>query len=224
MERINPMRGLKGIYTDNRRRLYTKSLGGKFSVYGERLIKQKDGVYREWNPERSKLGAAIKCNISQIGIKPDSKVLYLGAASGTTVSHVADIVGENGFVYALDSAPIPLRQLFKVVNRWPNVAPLLFDAGKPEDYAHLVEEVDVVFQDIAQRAQVRIFLDNCDKFLKQGGFGLLSLKAKSIDVTRKAKGIFVEVERMLAQRSTIVDKRVLEPFEKDHCLFMIKKK
>ena len=59
---------------------------------------QQEGVegkveYRVWNPFRSKLAAAILGGIDQIHIKPAAKVLYLGAASGTTVSHVADIVG-----------------------------------------------------------------------------------------------------------------------------------
>jgi rRNA 2'-O-methyltransferase fibrillarin len=49
--------------------------------------------YRVWNPFRSKLGAAILGGVDQIHIKPGAKVLYLGAASGTTVSHVSDIVG-----------------------------------------------------------------------------------------------------------------------------------
>ena len=46
-----------------------------------------------WNPFRSKLAASIVGGIEAIYMKPGSKVLYLGAASGTTVSHVADLVG-----------------------------------------------------------------------------------------------------------------------------------
>lgn len=49
--------------------------------------------YRAWNPFRSKLAASIVGGVGDIHIKPGSKVLYLGAASGTTVSHVSDIVG-----------------------------------------------------------------------------------------------------------------------------------
>lgn len=49
--------------------------------------------YRVWNPFRSKLGAAILSGVDNIHMPPGSKVLYLGAASGTTVSHVSDIVG-----------------------------------------------------------------------------------------------------------------------------------
>ena len=46
-----------------------------------------------WNPFRSKLAAAILGGVDKIHMKPGSKVLYLGAASGTTVSHVSDLVG-----------------------------------------------------------------------------------------------------------------------------------
>lgn len=46
-----------------------------------------------WNPFRSKLAASIVGGIENIYMQPGSKVLYLGAASGTTVSHVADLVG-----------------------------------------------------------------------------------------------------------------------------------
>ena len=46
-----------------------------------------------WNPFRSKLAAGIVGGIENIYMQPGSKVLYLGAASGTTVSHVADLVG-----------------------------------------------------------------------------------------------------------------------------------
>lgn len=57
--------------------------------------------YRVWNPFRSKLGAAILGGVDQIHIKPGAKVLYLGAASGTTVSHVSDIVGPVWFFLAI---------------------------------------------------------------------------------------------------------------------------
>ena len=50
--------------------------------------------YRVWNPFRSKLAAAILGGVDKIHMKPGAKVLYLGAASGTTVSHVSDIVGK----------------------------------------------------------------------------------------------------------------------------------
>lgn len=58
--------------------------------------------YRIWNPFRSKLAASILAGIDNIHIKPGAKVLYLGAASGTSVSHVSDIVGPEGSVFAVE--------------------------------------------------------------------------------------------------------------------------
>ena len=46
--------------------------------------------------------AAVIAGVDNIHIKPGAKVLYLGAASGTSVSHVSDIVGPQGAVYAVE--------------------------------------------------------------------------------------------------------------------------
>jgi rRNA 2'-O-methyltransferase fibrillarin len=79
--------------------LVTKNLVPGESVYGEKRISIESGVegtkteYRVWNPFRSKLAAGVLGGLDEIFIKPGAKVLYLGAASGTSVSHVADIVG-----------------------------------------------------------------------------------------------------------------------------------
>ncbi|KAH7945365.1 hypothetical protein HPB49_010023 [Dermacentor silvarum] len=77
--------------------LVTKNLVVGESVYGEKRVSVEENEvkleYRVWNPFRSKLAAAILGGVDQIHMPPGSKVLYLGAASGTTVSHVADIVG-----------------------------------------------------------------------------------------------------------------------------------
>jgi len=68
-----------------------------------------------------------------------------------------------------------------------NIAPIMADANRPERYAHLISEVDTVFMDIAQKQQAEIFIKNCKLFLKPGGFGLLAVKARSIDVTKESK-------------------------------------
>lgn len=220
-------RRLKGVYYQ-KRKLYTKSLVPGMSVYGEGFVKErgKDGdiEFREWEIRRSKLGAAIAKEVTQIGIKENDSVLYLGCSTGTTVSHVSDIVGRNGFVFALDFAPRVMRQLVFLADVRSNIAPILGDAMRPETYASQVSEVDCVFQDIAQKDQAEIFLKNCRLFLKQGGFGLLAVKARSIDVTMRPKQIFMDVRRKLEREITIVDYRELDPFEKDHCIFVCKKK
>ena len=80
-------------------------------MYGEKRISSEipgvDGAtqkieYRIWNPFRSKLAASILSGVDNIHIKPGLKVLYLGAASGTSVSHVSDIVGPEGTVFAVE--------------------------------------------------------------------------------------------------------------------------
>ena len=218
---------LKGVWEEKKGKkvsLYTKNLTPRKQVYGERLIKIGKEEFREWNPKRSKLGAALAKGISQMGIKPGSVVLYLGAASGTTVSHVSDIVGKEGFVFAVEFSPVVTRKLVFLCEERKNIAPILEDANHPERYKDYVSEVDVVFQDVSQRNQVSIFLKNYNAFLKKGGFGLLALKARSIDVTKKPKQVFNEVMKELEANTTVVDYRVLEPYEKDHCLFICKKK
>ena len=217
----------KGVHVmrKGKRQLYlTKNLVPGMDVYGETLVKDGKTEYREWNILRSKLGAALAKKISQLGIYPGSKVLYLGASTGTTASHVSDIVGAEGFVFALDFAPRTTRELVYLCEKRENMAPLLGDARKPASYAHLVSLADAVFQDVAQRDQAEIFIRNCDAFLKKGGFGILAVKARSVDVAKKPKQIFNEVRAYLEKKITIVDYRELDPFEKDHCIFICKKK
>lgn len=87
--------------------LVTRNMVPGDSVYGEKRIavEQEGGdkiEYRVWNPFRSKLAAAVLAGVDNIHIKPGAKVLYLGGASGTSVSHVSDVVGPEGSVYAVE--------------------------------------------------------------------------------------------------------------------------
>ncbi|MFT4326741.1 MAG: fibrillarin-like rRNA/tRNA 2'-O-methyltransferase [Candidatus Woesearchaeota archaeon] len=212
---------LKGIFED-RRKLFTLSLVPGQKVYSEQVV---NGKWREWIPQKSKLAAGIKNGLSQIGIKPGSKVLYLGASTGTTCSHVSDMLGKEGELYALDFAPRTQRELVFLAETRSNMTCLLEDAAQPKKYEHKVPYVDVVFQDIAQRDQAGIFIKNCEVFLKSGGFGILAVKAKSIDSKKRPKAIFAEVRETLEKSGlVIVDSRTLEPYEKDHYMFVIKKR
>lgn len=220
-------RNFKGVYAREKGRetyIYTENLVKGQRVYGENLFREGEQEFREWDPKRSKLGAALKKEISQMGIKEGDYILYLGASTGTTVSHVSDIVGEKGLVFALDFAPRVLRDLVFLAESRNNIAPILADANKPETYAHLTCEVDTVFMDVAQKNQVEIFLKNCKIYLKQGGFGLLALKARSVDVTKYPKDIYKKVRTELEKEMVVVDYRELDPFEKDHAFFVVKKK
>lgn len=203
--------------------LYTRS-SKKQAFFDERIVDRKGVYFREWNPERSKLAAGLIKGVSQIGLKEGSIVLYLGAAHGYTPSFVSDIVGKHGFVFALDFAPEVVRDLVPLCEQRDNMAPILASANHPEEYKELVTMVDVVYQDIAQKDQVNIFLKNCNEFLKKDGFGLLALKSRSIDVTKNPKEIYKQVWKDLEKNITVVDHRILDPMQKDHALFIVKKK
>ena len=162
---------------DGSQRLATKNLAVGRTVYGERLVKSKGVEYRIWDPYRSKLAAAILKGLGTVSIKPDNKVLYLGAASGTTASHVSDIVGEGGHVYCIEFASRSIRELVNnvCVFRY-NMSPILADARLPERYTTLVGKADDIYCDIAQPEQARILADNADLFFV-ANFRLPSSKA-----------------------------------------------
>ena len=216
------------VYEDkkgNKRFLYTVNLTSGKKVYDERLIKQDNVEYREWNHRKSKLAAAILKGCPNIGIRKDDIILYLGASTGTTASHVSDIVGEKGFVFALDFAPRVVRELYFLCKVRKNMAPLLENASLPEKYKDkITKQVDVVYQDIAQKQQSEIFLKNCRLFLKKNGYALIAVKARSVDVTKKPKEIFKKVRQEIENELVIIDERKLDPFEKDHVFFVCKKK
>ena len=177
------------------------------SVYGERT----DGEWRQWDPTRSKVGAMLESGIDT-GLSGGETVLYLGAASGTTVSHVADFSGPT---YAVEFAPRPMRDLLTVAEVRPNLFPLLKDARDPESYAHVVEPVDVLIQDVATRGQARVAARNA-QFLTPEGRLLMAVKARSEDVTAKPDRVFERVQSELSETYDIVATERLEPFHEDH--------
>jgi len=207
-----------------RRFIYTINLAPGHKVYDEDIIVEKGIEYRNWNPRRSKIAASIIKGCPNIGIRKNNVILYLGCATGTTVSHVSDIVGKDGFVFALDFAPRVVRSIIHVCEQRKNIAPILADANHPEDYTDKVSLVDVIFQDVAQRNQVEIFLKNIKSFLKQDGYALLALKARSVDVTKRPWEVFKQVRVELEKHLRIVEMRDLKPFEMDHALFICKLK
>lgn len=209
----------KGKFT----KYYVKSNDGK-SYFDERVFRLREGTFREVDPSRSKLFASIAKGISQLGLKDDISILYLGASHGYTVSFLSDML-VGGEIYALDFAPRVMRDMVFIAEDKKNIAPIYADAFNTASFKEFVpKKMDVIFMDIAQRNQVEIFLKNCDEFLRDHGFGILALKARSIDVTRKPKDVFKEVRRELEKVYPVVDYKELAPFEVDHALFVIKKK
>jgi fibrillarin-like pre-rRNA processing protein len=177
------------------------------SVYGEPTA----GGWRRWDPRRSKLGAMLERGMDT-GLVGGETVLYLGAAAGTTVSHVADFAGPT---YAVEFAARPARDLLDAAEPRPNLFPLLKDARSPETYAHVVEPVDVVIQDVATRGQAKVALAN-ERFLGSEGRLLLAIKARSEDVVRDPDDVFENVLEELERRYEILETRSLAPFHEDH--------
>ncbi len=216
-----------GVYVfvdeDGSEKIATRNLVPGQKVYGERLIKSEGEEYRVWNPRRSKLAAAILNGLKNFPIKPGSKVLYLGVASGTTASHVSDIVGWEGKVFGVEFSPRVLRELVPLVDERRNIVPILGDATKPEGYRALVPKVDVIFEDVAQPTQAKILIDNARIYLKSGGYGMISVKSRSIDVTKEPEQVFKEVEKELSEYFEVVERLSLEPYEKDHVMFVVRK-
>lgn len=213
------------VYEDRaRKRLYTLNITPGKRVYDEQLVKQNNIEYREWDAYGSKLATTILNGCNNIFLRKNDVVLYLGSASGTTVSHVSDIVGKEGFVFAVDVAPRVMRDLIFNCGARKNIAVVLASANHIKELAEKVSAVDVVYQDIAQKDQVGIFLKNINTFLKKDGYAIIAIKARSIDVTKYPKEIFNEVREKLEKELIIVDYRTLEPYQKDHCMFICKNK
>ena len=209
---------------EKRRQLYTINLVPEKQVYGERLVIENGVEYREWDVFKSKIASSILKGSPNIFIRKKDVVLYLGSASGTTVSHVSDIVGTEGLIFAVDIAPRVMRDLIFLSYQRKNIVPILADSNKTDLLKERACTVDVLYQDVAQKNQVEIFLKNADLFLKDGGYALLAVKARSMDVTKNPKQIFRDVKERLEKEMTIIDQRDLDPFQKDHAMFICKKK
>ena len=142
-------------------------------------------------------------------------MLYLGAASGTSVSHVADIVGPTGTVFAVEFSHRSGRDLINMATHRTNVIPIIEDARHPLRYRMLVSMVDVIFADVAQPDQARIVGLNAHLYLKVGGGVVVSVKANCIDSTAAPEAVFArEVQKMKEERIKPFEQLTLEPFER----------
>jgi fibrillarin-like pre-rRNA processing protein len=215
---LKPLEGCPGVYTTGRT-LFTVNAAKGHQVYGEPIMVVGDQEFRAWDPMRSKLCAMILLGARSFGLDQSSKVLYLGAASGTTASHVSDVVS-NGYVYCVEISQRSFRDLVKVCETRKNMIPIMDDANKPENYAHMVEGAEFVYQDIAQRNQVDIFVRNMFAF--EAEHGILMLKSRSVDVNKDPKKIFADVERKLETHNLDVKEVInLDEFSKDHAAFIV---
>ncbi len=192
-------------------------------VYGEKIIRDGNKIYRVWDPTRSKLAAGVRNDLKYSPFDSGTKVLYLGASTGTTVSHISDIIGSSGIVYAIEFAERVFRPLLDLSKKRKNIAPLLADARKPENYAW-IEECDVIFCDVAQPEETEIAIRNAKQLLKQEGYLFLSVKSQSINVTKNPQQVYEEEKNKLKKAGfTIIDLVDLEPYEQKHALILAKK-
>lgn len=228
--RVKPNDKFREIYQilleDGAKRLGTKNLSPGHDVYGERLVKFKGVEYRVWDAFRSKLAGAIIKGVQKVPIEPGYKVLYLGAASGTTPSHVSDIVGDTGHVYCVEFAQRSLRDLVNNVAAYrPNISPLLEDARMPERYAMFISgKVDTIYCDVAQPEQAKLLADNADVFLNPQGWIMLACKSQSIDVTMAPEAVYQQEARVLRKRGFDVKEIVpLDPYDKAHAMIIAQK-
>ncbi len=210
-----------GVFTvsdQDQKSLSTKSLLPGTSVYGEKIIKEGEDEYRLWSPRRSKLAAAIKQGLREMPILPGSKVLYLGAASGTTVSHCSDIVGPDGVIYGVEFSQRTARDLITLAASRNNIIPILDDARHPSRYAPLVSgTIEVVYQDVAQPDQASILYENLKTFCTFGAWGMLAIKARSIDSTSSLDEVYSrEISFLDSKGLEIIENIDLAPLEKDH--------
>ncbi len=209
-------------FEDGSKKLATLNLAPGVRVYGEQLVRMEGKEYRVWNPYRSKLAGAILKGLERMPIKSGTKILYLGTASGTTPSHVSDIIGYEGVLYGVEFAPRVMREFIeKVAIHRPNVMPILADARFPTKYAHIVESVDVLYADIAQPFQSKIVADNADIFLKRSGWIMMAIKAMSIDVTKEPSETYKREISHLEERGYKIENVVhLEPYDIAHAFIV----
>ncbi len=212
------------VFDEKRKRfLATKSAYGNSSVYGEKVFSKNSNFYREWIPFRSKFSAAFYKGLNGVDLKPGYNVLYLGASSGTTVSHVSDIVGVNGKVFSVEIAEEMAVNLVLLANLRNNIFPILGDARKLEEYENIIQKCDFLYQDVAQRDQTEIFIKNADIFLKKGRIGIFAIKTRSINVSINPREV-VRMELLkLKNKFELIRNIDLYPYQKDHSLLILRK-
>ena len=204
---------------DGEKKLATENLVPKNQVYNEKLVKIKGTEYRIWNPFRSKLAATIMNGLRDFPFMQKSSVLYLGVSTGTTISHISDIVGQNGIIFGVEHTSRVARDfLDRVASHRKNIIPIIQDARKPQEYFSVFKKVDVAYVDIAQPDQTDIAIANCKMYLKSNGYLFLVIKTRSIDVTKDPKKVISNEIKKLEPLFEIKQIINLQPYDKDHAI------
>ncbi|MFX0047626.1 MAG: fibrillarin-like rRNA/tRNA 2'-O-methyltransferase [Candidatus Hermodarchaeota archaeon] len=205
-------------------KLYTKNLVPGKKVYGEKLIPFKGEEYREWDPFRSKLAAMILEKPSLDFLKKGLNCLYLGASSGTTISHLSDILS-NGIIYGVEFAERSMRQLIQNIDKRNNVVPILGNANFPESYANSIfTPIDLVYQDIAQPNQAQIAIENCNYYLKDNGILIFAIKSQSIDSIQRSEKTYIQEMRIIEKEGyAIIDNINIHKYAANHIILTVQK-
>ena len=207
------------IQVEGEEKLATQNLVPGNQVYNEKLVQSKGVEYRVWNPFRSKLAAAIINGLKDFPFNQKSDVLYLGVSTGTTISHISDIVNQGGTIFGIEHASRVARDfLDRVASHRKNIVPIIHDARKPEDFFSVYKKVDAVYVDIAQPDQTDIAIENCKLYLKSGGYLFLVIKTRSIDVTKDPKRVIKNEIKKLESLFEIKQTIDLHPYDKDHAM------
>jgi fibrillarin-like pre-rRNA processing protein len=151
--------------------------------------------------------------------------LYLGASSGTTVSHLSDII-PKGVVFGVEFAERSMRQLIQNTSERFNIIPILADANFPVSYAKSIfTAVDLVYQDVAQPNQAEIAISNCNYFMKDNGTLVLAIKSQSIDSVKKSKEIYAQEKSILKDNGyDIIESINIHKYAANHISIIAKKK
>lgn len=211
------------VKVDGQEKLATENLVAGNQVYKEKLVNKKGIEYRVWDPFRSKLAAVIMNGLEIFPFKEKSKVLYLGVSTGTTISHISDIVGPGGIIFGVEHSSRVARDfLDRVASYRKNIIPIMQDARQPQQYFSVFGKVDVVYVDIAQPDQTEIAIANCKMYLKNEGYLFLVIKTRSIDVTKAPRKIIENEKKKLQTNFELEQVIDLMPYDKDHAIFIAK--
>ena len=206
------------IQVEGEKKLATQNLVPGNQVYNEKLVQHKGSEYRIWNPFRSKLAAAIMNDLKNFPFNQKSDVLYLGVSTGTTISHISDIVNQGGTIFGIEHASRVARDfLDRVATHRKNIVPIIQDARRPEEFFSVYKKVDIVYVDIAQPDQTNIAIENCRLYLKSGGYLFLVIKTRSIDVVKDPKMVIKDEIKKLETLFEIKQTIDLHPYDKDQC-------
>jgi len=207
------------IQVEGEKKLATQNLVPGNQVYNEKLIQHKGSEYRIWNPFRSKLAAAIMNDLKNFPFNQKSDVLYLGVSTGTTISHISDIVNQGGTIFGIEHASRVARDfLDRVATHRKNIVPIIQDARRLEEFFSVYKKVDIVYVDIAQPDQTNIAIENCRLYLKSGGYLFLVIKTRSIDVVKDPKMVIKDEIKKLETLFEIKQTIDLHPYDKDHAM------